>query len=241
MPGNYTHPTRVTGTVVTQTIYNGDHQNHIDHMEPQYIDDASANLTAMRAVTSAGDVGTENLATSLQDEIRQLRNAILEMRNTTYWYETTLSRIVSNASILVVNLSTGAAEASSTFLDTVQMGAWVVIHILGEYSSGDVDVQIVYHPLTNTTGNVRFNYNIIRFRQGETSSVLFNNEVIISNPVYDTPTVLVLETIGSASLQVGDYIGVFLDRDANHASDTYAGNIRLLATELVYDAYAGRP
>lgn len=42
----YTHTTRATGTVLTASIYNTDHQNHIDHSSAVYVEiDAVANKT----------------------------------------------------------------------------------------------------------------------------------------------------------------------------------------------------
>lgn len=88
MPGLYSHTTRATGTILTATIYNGDHQNHINNAIPQQHDDYSQTALQMRSKTDPGEVGTESLATSTAGEIERLRFAIGEIKGTSEWYET---------------------------------------------------------------------------------------------------------------------------------------------------------
>lgn len=87
MAALYSHTTRANGTVLTATIYNTDHQNHIDNGIPSQLDDYSGNTTEMRAQTSPGSVGSESLPTTLAGEIERLRYTIAQMKGTTFWYE----------------------------------------------------------------------------------------------------------------------------------------------------------
>lgn len=87
MAGLYTHITRASGTILTATIYNSDHQNHIDNHIPAMIDDYSVNLAQMQSQVDPGELGTENLATDLAGEIQRFRFALAELKGTTYWYE----------------------------------------------------------------------------------------------------------------------------------------------------------
>lgn len=91
MPGNYSHINRASGTILTAAIYNQDHQNHINNMTPDGVDDYSQNLTAMRAATDPGETGSESFATSLAGEIERLRFAIQDIKaylglQGSYWY-----------------------------------------------------------------------------------------------------------------------------------------------------------
>jgi len=106
----YTHVTRSNGTILTATIYNTDHQNHIDHNIPEDIDDFSINAAEMQTATDPGEVGSESLATSLSEELARLRFAIKEMKGTAQWYETVsvaLSQVVAADPITLTN-KTGA-------------------------------------------------------------------------------------------------------------------------------------
>lgn len=74
MPGLYSHTTRAAGTVVTATIYNGDHQNHIDNQTPDKTDDWSSSATQKQTTSDPyGAQATDTLATSLSEELQQLR------------------------------------------------------------------------------------------------------------------------------------------------------------------------
>jgi hypothetical protein len=87
MSALYTHTTRGVGTILTATIYNEDHQNHIDNGIPAMFDDYSVNLSQMQSQVDPYPGGTPSLSTSLAAELERIRFAIAEMKGTTYWYE----------------------------------------------------------------------------------------------------------------------------------------------------------
>lgn len=89
--GNYSHTTRAVGTILTATIYNSDHQNHITNQNPTGTGAYSDTASQMRLVTNPGSVGSESLATSLAGELERLR-FILKFYTTGitgghFWYE----------------------------------------------------------------------------------------------------------------------------------------------------------
>lgn len=87
MPALYSHTTRANGTVLTATIYNGDHQNHIDNGVPAQLDDFSVNVGQMQSQVSPGGVGTESLPSNLSGELERLRYVIAQMKGTAFWYD----------------------------------------------------------------------------------------------------------------------------------------------------------
>jgi hypothetical protein len=88
MPGNYVHNLATDGSVLTAALYNGDHQNHVDHFTPEGLGDYSDNLTQLQQNTSPGGVGTEALPTDFSGELARYRYAINRMTGKTKWYET---------------------------------------------------------------------------------------------------------------------------------------------------------
>lgn len=80
MAGLYTHTTRGVGTVLSATIYNDSHQNHINNRVPAFIDDYGESVLQYRLNTDGGEAGSESLATSLAGEIERLRFAIKEVK-----------------------------------------------------------------------------------------------------------------------------------------------------------------
>lgn len=92
MAASYTHTNRPDGTVIDALIYNGDHQNHIDHMTPSFIDDHASTLAQFRALTSPGSAGSESLPVNLGGDLERLRFVIKQIKDTlggasTYWYD----------------------------------------------------------------------------------------------------------------------------------------------------------
>jgi hypothetical protein len=100
----YSHTTRANGTILTASIYNTDHQNHIDHNIPEDTDDYSASVSEMRTTTDPGEVGTESQAVSLAGELERLRFAIKEIKGTDQWYETAARSIQNLNDSLVLEV-----------------------------------------------------------------------------------------------------------------------------------------
>jgi hypothetical protein len=126
MPGNYSLIyTESAGNTILASRRNAEHQNHINKMEPQYMDDYSSSVAEMRTTADPGEDASESLATSLQGEIERLRFAILETKQAldgglNYWYETpTAPTFVTGTSsstdnaIARFNGTTGAIQNSN--------------------------------------------------------------------------------------------------------------------------------
>lgn len=108
MPGLYAHTTRTTGTVLTATIYNGDHQNHVDNHITTMIDDYSSNTTQMQSTADPYPASAESLATTLAGEIERLRYVIAQITGKTYWYQDpdlALSSLATDQIILFIQFN----------------------------------------------------------------------------------------------------------------------------------------
>lgn len=103
--GLYSHTTRATGTVLTATIYNGDHQNHITNQNPLMTGGYSDNAAQMQTSTDPGTVGVESLATSLGGELERLRFVLKQLNGGPQWYPALLNTQGANvASAATLNL-----------------------------------------------------------------------------------------------------------------------------------------
>ena len=133
MGGLYTHTTRATGLVLTATIYNADHVNHITNQTPSMTDDSSADVTAMQLVTDPGGVGTESLATSLSGEIERLRFAVKRIAGGAQWYVAPTYSIPDL--ITAVGMPTGVV---ADFVGATAPTGWVLLSglTIGDASSG---------------------------------------------------------------------------------------------------------
>lgn len=127
MAANYTHTTRSANAILTAAQYNADHQNHIDHMTPTYIDDYSTNAAEMRTQSDPGESGSESLATTLAGEMARLRYAVWDTKRfidptLTYWYQTPSTAGQPFLNVLAHGVtgdgSTNDRAAIQTLLDT---------------------------------------------------------------------------------------------------------------------------
>lgn len=89
MPGNYLHAFRATGTLLTDVIYNVDHNDHVLNKEVFRMDDYSPDAATMRTNTDPYPAGAESLATSFAGELERMRYVLrfLTGLNTgRHWY-----------------------------------------------------------------------------------------------------------------------------------------------------------
>ena len=172
MPGTYTHTTRATGTVLTATIYNTDHQNHIDNQTPAGTDDYSATQAQMQSTVEPGEVGTESLATSLQGELERLRFALKESKAAVdsiaaQWYSSPLvltnksGGAVAAGDVVVVDTTTASSFTTTAVLsykglvgvalETIASDATGKVAIAGRHTVNVVGATIIGRYLTTSS------------------------------------------------------------------------------------------
>ena len=93
--GLYSHTTRAAGTILTASIYNSDHVNHITNANPSMHGGFSDNVGQMQLTTDPGEVGSEVLAASIEGELRRLRFLIKEITGETHWYESPVTNLAA--------------------------------------------------------------------------------------------------------------------------------------------------
>lgn len=112
--GLYSHTTRATGTILTATIYNGDHVNHITNQNPLQTGAYSDTVPQMQSMVNPGGVGTEVLAPHLGGELERLRYKLNEIKTylgltSPQWYSTPTGAVSGTA-------AGGLPTASITFM-----------------------------------------------------------------------------------------------------------------------------
>lgn len=136
--GLYSHTTRASGTVLTATIYNSDHVNHITNQNPQQTGAYSDNVSQMRSQVDPGEQSSESLAGSLAGELERLRYAIAELKGMTYWYETAPNTLNGGATIVTVNTDTTLAATAKGRIHNVTAKADVTLPAASALNTGDV-------------------------------------------------------------------------------------------------------
>lgn len=83
--GNYSHVTRAAGTILTALIYNTDHQNHVLNQNPLMTGAYSDTVSQFQLCVNPGEIGSENIPTSLAGEIERLRFQIRAITGESQW------------------------------------------------------------------------------------------------------------------------------------------------------------
>ena len=170
MSGNYSHTTRSTGTVLTASIYNSDHVNHITNATPAGLDDYSSTVTEMRATTDPGESGTESQPTSLAGELERIRNVLVEITGKTYWYETPGTSLAKSVPVL----GTEQATTSGSSVEWTGIPSWVQrIQMMFEGVSTN-DVNDMGIQLSTSGGYVTSGYDSMSALVSSTPSVSVN-------------------------------------------------------------------
>lgn len=90
--GLYVHRTRNAGEIVTDTMYNTAHKNHLTNDVPNEAGALSDTLTDFRATQDPAPAGVPNLVASITEEFQQLRFALADIKTVLnqsalpYWY-----------------------------------------------------------------------------------------------------------------------------------------------------------
>jgi hypothetical protein len=78
--------TWIAGETLTASDLNAEFDNILNNFDPDGMDDASANATAMQATADPYPGATESLATDLRGEIQRLRYLIKQITGESQWY-----------------------------------------------------------------------------------------------------------------------------------------------------------
>ena len=112
MPGLYSITTRASGTLLTATIYNADHQNHVDNQTPQMTDDYSTNDAEMQSTADPYPGAVISLSTSLAGELERIRFILKQVTGEAQWYIDPDATIADmNTSLLAIQHDQGVLSS----------------------------------------------------------------------------------------------------------------------------------
>lgn len=169
--GLYSHTTRGIGTVLTASIYNSDHINHITNQNPAMTGALADSVGQYQTKTDPGGVGSEVLAANLAGELERLRFCIARITGKTQWYEAPQSSLQQalGGSVAGTIATTGATPLSlrRTENDVVEReilnfgsgsgaGATASWRVLGGGANNVTDVALYL----NNIEQIRFNASI---------------------------------------------------------------------------------
>lgn len=138
MPGLFSRvKTWILNEDVKSADLNGEFDNIINSADAEHLGGASSNVANMRLTKDPGSSGSENLPSSIADEIQELRFAINRILGGTYWYDTpsvSLSAIGSSfnsGSTPINRISSGRVDANNQAMCLQASGSAATVKLLG--------------------------------------------------------------------------------------------------------------
>jgi hypothetical protein len=171
MTGLYTHTDRAANSTLTGAVYNADHQNHVTNKVPEMMDDFSEDVAQMQLQSNPRNAP----ATTLAEEIRQLRFTLAEARSSAYWYT---PRNVSYATYGTLKTSTSGSAVNFTGIPSWARRITVVLHRVSLTGTDALLVQIGGSGGIETTGylsNALLRQSGSAARSGSTSGFIIRS------------------------------------------------------------------
>lgn len=234
MGASYTHTNRPTGTVITDTIYNGDHQNHIDNAIPALFDDYSASVSQMKSNTDPGGVGSESLATSLAGDLERLRFVLKRMGGGSEWYASPVNRVE-----LWVLAPYSTMSVPGQWFDGITSNIAGFWRVPESWAGGNLTINLLRRASVSS-GTASMTYNLFRSRVG-VASVALQSSINIDFTPGATNTLQSNYTIVSTDVAAGDALIIDISRAGSAGGDTLSGTVILDGLFISYNGIAGRP
>jgi len=132
-----------TGESLTASDLNAEFNNILNNLSPAGIDDESANDAAAQATKDPYPAGSLAKATSLQEEIQELRYLIAQITGETYWYidpDIALDTIY-NGAVGVNKTNVADANYGTSALTTDYIIAWTSLSAARTATISTEDIQ----------------------------------------------------------------------------------------------------
>lgn len=116
---------------LTDDDLNKEFNNIIQHFTPEFMDDFSASISQMRQTLNPGGVGTEVPATSLSEELQQLRYMLKSFSGEAQWYSPPESNLAELALLFspAVGITSGRVDAFKQPMWLVPNGAALSVQL----------------------------------------------------------------------------------------------------------------
>ena len=233
MPGLGVITQRSTGETIDAAKYNGDRQELVNMMEPQQIDDYSANTTQMQTITDPGDIGSESLPTTIAGENERIRFCIKRMKGTSQWYVPNVTKRIHPQIVAAFTQGNwGWPDGSDTTIVAF-------FKLPDDWVSGNLTVNLVCRAASGT-GQIRMSTQTYRIRNASAIAFIDTGSAFNYSPG-DTNSQVRTYSISTATLAAGDYVRAdFIRVGSDGATDTNTGFLAFDGMTVTYTGIAGR-
>lgn len=201
--------------------------------DPTLINDYSTTVAQSEETLDPGEVGTEVLAQSLTDEIKELRFVVKEMKGTASWRTSNAIRHMS------AGLFTGVAPGTIWTPTGTTSWAWRTFIPDGWQTGSIMALVIMRRQLTAGGGTVKMFWNYVRYRDNAAPLVSGNAQIDIT-PADTNSHLVTLTLVPASNFQAGDFVGIEITRDGDNAADTNNSSTALDGFWIEYTGIASR-
>jgi len=196
---------------------------------PTAINSYSATVSQRNETMDPGEPGSEVLAQTIADELKQQRKMFTEMKRTATWDQSTRIKRVLFVLIPGINAQGGALPDGVTATVT---GTWLVPD---DYAGGNITLGYTSR-VNSSTGSVIVFHTIFRFRNNTAFTTLLNNVNSQFTPT-DTNSHEALRVVAASDIAIGDFLRFDVTRDG--ASDANGNTFVVDCFFVDYTTYAG--
>ncbi len=159
-----------SGETLTASDLNSEFNNILNNLDPSGIDDESANDAAAQATSDPYPGSSLSKATSLQEEIQQLRYLIAQITGETYWYidpDINLTTIGGDNWVTAAKLTTDSVETAK--IKDANVTAAKLEGAIPETGGGSLKVKVIeigdWNMDTTASVNVAHGLTLANIRQ----------------------------------------------------------------------------
>lgn len=213
MPGLYVVIDRAPGTLITELIYNGDHQNHVDGRAAEFMAGYGVSSSQFQLVEDPFPGSVEAIPASLSGEITRIRFVLAQIISqitggaSANWYDAIVApgiatigaRIVRDTDITipnnfgtVISFSGGAEDFNSGVYDDMAQPTRFTAPIAGKYLAF---CGVEWQAASGGRRQIQIGVN-----------GLFSAQAVISNKVIGSSQVQTQALTGIVNLLANDYV-----------------------------------
>jgi hypothetical protein len=241
MPGLYVVPTRPAGTLITELVYNNDHQNHVDGRAAEFMGSYGVSSSQFQLTEDPYPNSVESFPPSLAGEITRMRFVLAQIITelsggvSANWYDSIVApgiatigaRIERNTDIsipnnfgTVISFSGGAENFNSGVYDDASQPTRFTAPIAGKYMAFcAVEWQAA-------SGGRR------QLQIGVNGS--FSSQAVISNKVIGSSQVQTQALTGFVNLAANDYVQFAAFQNSGSALNIVGDTPRSIAGGMVF-------
>jgi hypothetical protein len=201
---------------------------------PALIAPSFTTVPGMQTTLDPGEVGSEVVPTSLEQQFQQVYHVLKEMKGTAQWYESVRTKFIV-PQVSWNHVTPGILGWRDAQTDT----AYFTFPVPYDYHSGPLTLK-VYRRAAVTGQTAVMAFVSTRFRETSTPVTIDAGFAVDFTPALNNATSLQPYVINITFFSFGDFIRCDLTRNGTAGGDTMTSNVAFDGAVVEYTAFASR-